>query len=259
MKTFFGFLIFALLFPVSSVLAEPLEDTYEAELMQKYDDLASGKKNDIPKNPISKFLSAAKKKLGSSIAKREKNKDDSKESSFSLDFQSHEWEDKQTDPRKKDSRKINRRPSILSKIRGDSLEKLGIGTPVYCALAGVVSHSGIAMGDKIIHLDGNGTIIYTSPQEFIDRLDGKNPAVNIYYAAYAPNRPVEIDFAGVRAVSSIGKKLKYNVLRKNCHGFTIWCFTGKYYSTTLSISKVEEFIEKKCGKNWGWRCWDGWR
>ena len=258
MKLFLWFLAIVLLFPVSPVLAEPVEDAYEDELRQKCDDLVSGKKNDTPKNPISKFLSSAKKKLGSAIAKRKKSKDDTEESPFSLDFQSHEWEDKQTNDNKKDARKVNRRSGILNKIRGDSLKKLGLGTPVYCTLAGVVSHSGIAMGDKIIHLDGNGTIIITSPQEFIDRLDGKNPAVNIYYAAYASNRPVEFDFAAARAVNAAGKKLKYNVFKKNCHGFTIWCFTGKYTST-LSISKVEDVIEKHCGTKWTWRCWDGWR
>ena len=258
MKTFLCFTI-AVLTSVFSAFADPLEDTYEAELMQKCNDLAAGKKNDTQKNLISKFIFAAKKKLGRSLEKNRKSSNRSEDPLFSSDFQTPQWVADQTNPDKKDSPKVRRRAGILNKIHGDSIMKLGLGTPVYCSLGGVVSHSGIAMGDKIIHLDGSGTIILTSPQEFIDRLDGKNPAVNIYYAAYAANRPVEFDFAAARAVASVGKKLKYNVVRKNCHGFTIWCFTGKYYSSTLSISRVEEYIEKQCGKNWGWRCWDGWR
>lgn len=258
MKTVLWFFSVAVLCSGSPLLAEPLDDTFEAELMQKYDDLVSGKKNDTPKNPISEFLSAAKKKLARTISKDAKSKDNSEGSPFSSDFQPGGLPDGQTGHDKKDSREINRRSGFRNKIRGDSLEKLGLGTPVYCTLAGVVSHSGIAIGDKIIHLGGDGTIILTSPQVFIDRFKGKNPAVNIYYAAYGANHPVEFDFAAARAVASVGKKFKYNVFSKNCHSFTIWCFTGKY-SSTISISKVEEAIEKQCGKKWSWRCWDGWR
>lgn len=257
MKTFSWFLTIALLFPVSSVLADPRENDFE----WKYHNFSfeKEKKEDTPKNPISKFLSAAKKKLGRSIAKVQKSKNDPEESSFSLNFPSDEWMNQPNGHDREKTRKVSHGADVLNKIRGDSLKALGMGTPVYCTLAGVVSHSGIAMGNKIIHLDGSGTIIMTSPQEFIDRLDGKNPAVNIYYAGYGPNRPVEIHFAAVRGVESVGKKLKYNVLKKNCHGFTIWCFTGKYYSSTLSIAQVENYIEKQCGNKWTWRCWDGWR
>ena len=55
MKTFLCFTI-AVLTSVFSAFADPLEDTYEAELMQKCNDLAAGKKNDTQKNLISKFL-----------------------------------------------------------------------------------------------------------------------------------------------------------------------------------------------------------
>ena len=93
MKTFLWFFTVAVLCTVYPLLAEPLEDTYEAELMQKYDDMVSGKKNDTPKNPISKFISAAKKKLARTISKDAKSNDDSKESPFSSDFQSDGWPD----------------------------------------------------------------------------------------------------------------------------------------------------------------------
>ena len=257
MKTFLWFLAFTVLFPVSSVFAAPQENDFE----WKYHNFSfeKEKKEDTPKNSISKFLSSAKKKLGQSIAKVRESKKDPEESPVSLNYSSHEWMNQPGGHDRKKTRKISHSADVQNKIRGDSIKRLGMGTPVYCTLAGVVSHSGIAMGDKIVHLDGNGTVIRSSPQQFIDRFNGKNPAVNIYYAAYAPNRPVEIHFAAVRAFTSVGKKLKYNVFKKNCHGFTIWCFTGKYYSSTLSISQVEEYIEKQCGTKWNWRCWDGWR
>ena len=257
MKTFSWFLTIALLFPVSSVLADPRENDFE----WKYHNFSfeKEKKEDTPKNSISKFLSSAKKKLGQSIAKVRESKKDPEESPVSLNFSSHEWMNQPGGHDRKKTRKVSHGAGVLNKIRGDSLKTLGMGTPVYCTLAGVVSHSGIAMGDKIIHLDGSGNVIRTSPQEFIDRLDGKNPAVNIYYAAYGPNRPVEIHFAATRAFFAEGKKIKYNVFKNNCHGFTIWCFTGKYYSSTLSIAQVEKHIEKQCGTKWSWRCRDGWR
>ena len=259
MKTVLWLLTITLLFPGSSLFADPWENDFGSDLTLRYSEFSSEKeKKGAPKNPISKFLSSAKKKLARSIAKVQKSNNEPEESPFSSNFPSYEWMNQPDGRDRKKTRKVSHGADILNKIRGDSLKILGMGTPVYCTLAGVVSHSGIAIGDKIIHLDGNGTVIHTSPQVFIDRFNGKNPAVNIYYAAYGPNRPVQIHFAAARAVASVGKKFKYNVFSKNCHSFTIWCFTGKYTSA-ISISKVGEAIEKQCGKKWSWRCWDGWR
>ena len=89
MKTFLWILTIALLFPVSSVLADPRENDFE----WKYHNFSfeKEKKEDTPKYSISKFLSSAKKKLGQSIAKVQKSKKDPEESPFSLNFSSHEW------------------------------------------------------------------------------------------------------------------------------------------------------------------------
>ena len=50
-------------------------------------------------------------------------------------------------------------------LPGDKLKRLKAGTPVFCKLAGYAEHTGIAMGDSIIHLDGSGDIVRTSPAE----------------------------------------------------------------------------------------------
>ena len=58
--------------------------------------------------------------------------------------------------------------NILQHLSGDKLFRLQPGTPVYCNLAGgLAEHSGICIGRKIVHLDGSGNIICTSPKTFI--------------------------------------------------------------------------------------------
>ena len=51
------------------------------------------------------------------------------------------------------------------------------GTPVFCDLAVAVEHTGIYIGrNRIVHLEGDGNIRSVSPEEFVARLDGKNPS-----------------------------------------------------------------------------------
>ena len=77
--------------------------------------------------------------------------------------------------------KIGRKAELgnpLDKLR--SCTEPAPGTPVYCNLAIVVEHTGIYIGDnEIVHLNGDGNIETVSPQEFLARLDGDNPAKTI--------------------------------------------------------------------------------
>ena len=246
--------------PFLTVSAEERDDGFERDLRQKYERFVNGGKNDEPKNAVSRFLSSTKKKIGQALTKNDEKNTAADESPFSLTFpqnqEESDWLLTEDDAKFK---RVSHETTFVNKIKGDSLKNLGYGTPVYCALAGVVSHSGIAVGEKIVHLDGDGNIIMTTPQEFLNRLGGKNPAVNIYYAAYAENKPVEYGFAAARALSQVGRKVKYDAIKKNCHAFTIWCCTGTHQTKILSIKKIDEIIEERCGRDWRWRCWDGWR
>ena len=154
----------------------------------------------------------------------------------------------------------DRSPGILNSIDGDNLPALAMGTPVYCKLDFVFEHSGIALGDKIVHLDGDGIIVCTSPRTFVQRHNGSNPAVNVYYAAAGKDKPLANEEAAARARSRIGQRVDYNPALKNCHGFTIGCLTGNFdRSFTLDIKQVDEVIDRIYGETWRWRCWDGWR
>lgn len=154
----------------------------------------------------------------------------------------------------------DRSPDIFNSLVGDDLPILAMGTPVYCKLDFILEHSGIALGDKIVHLDGDGVVVYTSPREFIERHNGSNPAVNVYYAAVGKNKPLANAAAAKRAKLMIGQKVNYNPALKNCHGFTIGCLTGDFEkSLTLDIKQVDTVIDQLTKKTWQWRCWDGWR
>ena len=144
---------------------------------------------------------------------------------------------------------------------GDRLERLKAGTPVFCKLAGYFEHTGIAMGDTIIHLDGSGEIVRTSPKVFLARLDGLNLAFNIYYAATGENQPLAKRVVADRARRWVGRHVEYNVLTKNCHGFVLGCLTGDFNQIlTLDLLQVEAQISKIFANPfWQWRCWDGWR
>ena len=111
-------------------------------------------------------------------------------------------------------------------LPGDKLKRLKAGTPVFCKLAGYAEHTGIAMGDSIIHLDGSGDIVRTSPAEFLARLNGLNPAINIYYAAQGPNQPLAKRIVADRARRWLGRHVEYTVtLRfRECVNLK----TGKY-------------------------------
>ncbi len=154
--------------------------------------------------------------------------------------------------------KCSRRNAII----GDRLPSLPPGTPVYCHFTlHVAEHSGICIGDKIVHLDGSGKIISSTPSVFLARLDGNNLAVNIYYAATGRNKPLAHADIAARAQAALGEHRDYNLLTDNCHGFTVRCLNGDTSRTAAwSIREVENAITSAFGTtSWRWRCWDGWR
>lgn len=129
------------------------------------------------------------------------------------------------------------------------------GTPVYCNLALVAEHTGIYIGDnKIVHLNGNGRIEAVTPRVFVNRLDGINPAVSIYFAAVG-GKAVGTQKIADRARAMIGKRRDYNVLLDNCHQFTCGCLSGDFENPCNYFTLVQAEIWSKFGI-FSWKEWD---
>jgi len=122
------------------------------------------------------------------------------------------------------------------------------GTPVYCNLAVVVEHTGIYIGDnEIVHLSGDGNIEIVSPQKFVARLDGDNPAEAIFYAAKSDGTPLCRKSIANRARSMAGSRRNYNVFFDNCHQFTCGCITGEFDNPCKLFGMLETIIKYKLG------------
>ena len=149
--------------------------------------------------------------------------------------------------------------NILQHLSGDKLFRLQPGTPVYCNLAGgLAEHSGICIGRKIVHLDGSGNVICTSPKTFIERKSGSNFAFNIYYAAKRENSPLGNAEIARRAQARVGKHQTYSVWTDNCHGFTLGCITGNFdQHHNYRLGEIANAISEYYGTDdWEWRAWD---
>ena len=134
------------------------------------------------------------------------------------------------------------------------------GTPVYCKLARLVEHTGIYVGNnEIVHLDGDGGIEIVSPQEFVARLDGWNPLLNlsvsIYYAADTEGKALGKTSIANRARSKVGGTRNYQWLLDNCHQFTCGCISGNFENSCNFFCMVESEIKDKLG-TFSWAVWD---
>ena len=149
--------------------------------------------------------------------------------------------------------------NITQLFTGDKMHSLMPGTPVFCKLAGgAAEHAGICIGRKIVHLDGSGDIICTSPAAFLARKNGSNMAVNIYYAARSKDTPLGDAQVAERAQSRIGRHQHYSVWTDNCLGFTLGCITGDFdQHYNYCLGEIERAISKHWGtSDWEWRNWD---
>lgn len=145
-------------------------------------------------------------------------------------------------------------------LSGDRLLTLPPGTPVFCNFTfSIAEHTGICVGDRIVHLDGTGKVCCSSPAKFLARLDGTNLSANIYYAASAENTPLATAAIADRARQQIGRQLGYNLLTNNCHDFSIGCITGTSTLQSWRLHDVECAITRAFHTpDWQWRCWQGW-
>lgn len=130
------------------------------------------------------------------------------------------------------------------------------GTPVFCDLAVAVEHTGIYIGrNRIVHLEGDGNIRSVSPEEFVARLDGKNPSRKIYFAANNDKSLGNTEVAQ-RARNMRNGFRNYNVLLDNCHQFTCGCLSGNFENPCNFFWLVEQEIKSQNGiENFVWQEW----
>lgn len=156
---------------------------------------------------------------------------------------------------------MNRRDhscNILQAATGDDMHSLLPGTVVYCNLAGgLAEHAGICIDRQIVHLDGSGDIICTSPQTFLARKNGSCLAVNIYYAATGKCQPLADPAIARRAKAKAGSHQRYSLWSDNCLGFTLGCITGNFNQhQNFRLGEIESAISDHFGTNdWDWRSW----
>lgn len=150
--------------------------------------------------------------------------------------------------------------TLENALSGDRLRALPPGTPVFCHFTlSIAEHTGICVGNHIVHLNGNGKVLCSSPAEFLARLDGANLATNIYYASTAENTPLALPAIATRARLQVGRNLGYHLLSGNCHDFSIACITGTSTHQNWRLHDVERAITRAFHTpDWQWRCWQGW-
>ena len=133
------------------------------------------------------------------------------------------------------------------------------GSVVSCRLGLVLDHTGIYVGNgRIIHRDGDGDICEVSPQGFLNRLGGFNPAISIFVSCYDES-PVGGSAIAARARRALNRSSfeGYDFVSKNCHCFTNYCITGKKDNGIMdcTLLGVQNCMEEEYGMD-NWRTWD---
>lgn len=152
-------------------------------------------------------------------------------------------------------------PSILSPtltakkiIAGDNM-KPKIGSVLKVDLVGgIADHTGIYIGDnKIVEVyndNGTGIVRIVSPKEFRvgdgDTRTGNTIDVAVKSSIFEKSTVLYSEKIAQRAIESVGKTFSYELIGRNCHGFTSYCITGdkrnleKDYTLTDIFFRLEE-------------------
>jgi len=128
------------------------------------------------------------------------------------------------------------------------------GSIVYCRLAGAVEHSGIYIGgNRIVHLNGDGHVISSTPDEFTERLGGLNPHSDIYVSCDELGAVGCVNIAD-RSEKFVGDSKRYDLVFSNCHSFTSSCLAEE--STADSFMWELKMRAKSVLGATEWRKWD---
>ena len=149
---------------------------------------------------------------------------------------------------------------FIDTVSGSSV-KPRVGSVLCCRLAGAFEHSGVYVGrGRIIHRDGDGFLASVTPGEFIDRLEGLNPALYVYVACDEDCKPVGSSAIANRARAALRnprQKKGYNLLTKNCHHFTQYCITGDEDNgiADFTFAKLERILRRELNMD-KWVKWE---
>lgn len=102
------------------------------------------------------------------------------------------------------------------------------GAIVCCGIFGVFQHTGIWVDNQIVELNGNGLIRAISPRRFLANRSGSR----IFIACDNNLAPMVAPDAADNAASRIFQYAEYDVLRNNCHRFTLSCLNGRVQNIT---------------------------
>ena len=107
------------------------------------------------------------------------------------------------------------------------------GAVVCCGIFGLFQHTGIWVDNQIVELNGNGLIRAISPRRFLSNRSGST----IFVACDTTLKPMVAPDAAYNAASRVFQYANYDVLRNNCHRFTLSCLNGQ----PQNITRFAEF------------------
>ncbi|MEB9507276.1 hypothetical protein P4J13_25430 [Bacillus anthracis] len=133
----------------------------------------------------------------------------------------------------------------------------GVGSPIYCDLGfNTMEHSGIYVGNnEVVHLNGNGQIEKVSLNGFTSNITSVLKAIRIPFDKEF-GVPISFESSRQRALDSIGKSRKYNLVFDNCHQFTSGCLTGDFESCDNFLTYLKWSTEKCYGGSIRWVDWN---
>ncbi len=103
------------------------------------------------------------------------------------------------------------------------------GSIVCCGIYEVFQHTGVWVDGNIIELRGNGLIRAVSPQRFLEDRSGNR----IYVACDDQRKPLVAPGCSELAASRLFEYSEYDVIKNNCHRFTLSCVNGYDEPITL--------------------------
>lgn len=157
------------------------------------------------------------------------------------------------------SEKVSRhRP--LSPLNGSNNFTIepAIGSLVYCQLS-TAEHSGIYIGEgKIIELTGKGYVNLVTPKGFTNNLFSTDKDIFIPVNRQTRKPMGNISIA-TRAKLNTWRKRDYNVLKDNCHQFSVGCMTDNFENDCNYLVNAKQEYAKNIGIAQSEIIWTRWK
>jgi hypothetical protein len=129
------------------------------------------------------------------------------------------------------------------------LSEVAAGSLLVCEIFQLFEHTGIYIGDGlIVELQGTGLVRAISAARFLQGRSGNHLLV----ACNAQGRPLSSEAAASRAIAQIYSYQRYDLIRNNCHRFSVSCITGR-------AEPVTSFFDLKTELSLFWRTDIQWR